>query len=63
MKEVRLSKVRSKSLEKLIFSGNEDQHLRFGFLGWLGLPIGVALDFLEASCLKIVVDIPVGEES
>ena len=51
------------SAHESLFSGNEDQPLRLGFLGRLDLPIGVTLDLLKASCLKIVKDVPVGEES
>jgi hypothetical protein len=63
MKEVRLCGARSKSVEQSVFSGNEDQPLRLGFLGRLNLPIGVTLVLLETSCLKIVEDVPVSEES
>ena len=50
-------------MHALIFSGNEDQHFSLGFFRRLSLPIWVALDLLEASYLKIVEDVPVGEES
>jgi hypothetical protein len=62
MAEARLSRARPKSMES-VFSGNEDQPLCLRFLCRLNLPIGVTLDLLETSCLKIVKDVPVGEES
>ena len=58
-----LSRARFKSIEESVFYGNEDQPLRLRFLGGLNLPIGVTLVLLEASCLKIVKDVPVSEES